>query len=75
MSDYFEHSRRMNAISEQEAAGKVADSMDVRLAIVARIHSGELSIQEGQAELKRIQRKAKQSGQITRAQAYRGRTT
>lgn len=73
MSDYFEHARRMDHVRSQESEGNVADSMDVRLAIVARIKSGEMSLQEGQAELRRIQRKARQAGLITRAQAYRGR--
>lgn len=73
MTDYFEHSRRMNTIKEAEEGGLVADSMDVRLQIVAKIKAGEMSLQEGQAELKRIQRKAKQNGQLTRAGIYSGR--
>jgi hypothetical protein len=73
MVDYFEHSRRMNAIRAEEAAGKVADSMDVRLAIVARIDAGEISLEEGQAELRLLKRKAKTNGQLTRSQIYSGR--
>lgn len=73
MVDYFEHSRRMDNIRAEEAAGNVADSMDVRLAIIARIKSGEITLAQGQAELKRIQRGAKARGQITRNNAYTGR--
>jgi hypothetical protein len=72
--DYFEHSRRMDHQREAEATGKVADSMDVRLALIAKVHAGEMTLDEAQAELKRIKRGAKRNGQITRAQAYSGRT-
>jgi uncharacterized membrane protein YjjP (DUF1212 family) len=39
--------------------------------LIERMHAGELTLEEVQAELKRIQRNAKKSGQITRAKAYR----
>lgn len=71
--DEIERAARFQNIRDQEAAGNVADSMDVRLAIVARIKSGEISLEAGQAELKRIQRAAKRSGKITRNQAFIGR--
>lgn len=54
----------------EEAAGNVADSMDVRLAIVERISSGAITLEQGQAELKRIKAGAAKAGKITRAQAY-----
>lgn len=54
----------------EEAAGNVADSMEVRLAIVERISSGEITLAQGQAELKKIKAGAKKAGQITRSQAY-----
>ena len=71
--DYFKHSARMDHQRALEAQGKVADSMDVRLALIERMNAGELTLDEVQAELKRIKRKAKANGQITRAQAYNGR--
>jgi hypothetical protein len=49
--DYFEHSRRIDAQRELESAGKVADSMDVRLALLARVHAGEITLAEAQSEL------------------------
>ena len=52
-----------------EAAGEVADSHSVRLAIMARIKSGEITLVQGQAELKKIQAKAQSIGLKTRAQA------
>lgn len=53
-----------------EAAGEVADSHSVRLAIMARIKSGEITLVQGQAELKKIQAKAQSIGLKTRAQAF-----
>ena len=55
-----------------EAAGKVADSHSVRLAILARFKAGEITLAQAQAELKRIKAKAQSIGLKTRAQAYNG---
>ena len=53
-----------------EAAGEVADSHTVRLAIMARVRSGEITLAQAQAELKKIQANAKSMGKITRSQAF-----
>lgn len=53
-----------------EAAGEVADSHSVRLAIMARVRSGEITLAQAQAELKQIQAKAQSIGKLTRAQAF-----
>lgn len=58
------------AVTAAEAAGNVADSKDVRLALMRRVHAGELSLEQAQSELKRIKRGAKASGMVTRAQAF-----
>ncbi len=71
--DYFEHKRRLEQIKLREASGAVADSMDVRLALIKRMDAGELTLDQVQAELKRIKRGAGKNGQTTRAAAYRGR--
>jgi tryptophan synthase alpha subunit len=74
MSDYYERQRNgVQRQKEAEAAGQVADSMEVRLAIVAKIKAGEITLEEGQKELKRLIRNAKANGQITRNQAFLGR--
>lgn len=65
---------RKGWMKEAEAAGQVADSMEVRLALMARFDSGEMTLPEVQAELARIKRGAKRNGQITRNQAFLGRT-
>lgn len=61
---------KRQAVKADEAAGRVADSNDVRLALMARVRSGEISLAEAQAELKKIQRSAKGSGKVTRAQSF-----
>lgn len=70
--DYFEAIARRRHANDLEAEGKVADNMDVRLDIVRRIKAGEITLEQGQAELRRIQRQAKANGQVTRGQAWRG---
>lgn len=44
--------------------------LHLRLALIAKMHAGEMTLEQVQAELKHIKRKAKANGQITRAQAY-----
>jgi hypothetical protein len=72
MADYFEHKKRLDWQKQAETEGRVADSMEVRLALMEKFHAGEMTLEEVQAELARIKRAAKKSGKITRAQAYRG---
>lgn len=58
------------AVTEAKAAGKVADSGEVRLALIERMNRGELTLEQVQAELKQIKRGAKAAGLVTRAQAF-----
>ena len=58
------------ALQEAEKAGIVADSMDVRRALMERVHSGEITLAQAQAELKKIKSGAKKAGKVTRAQAF-----
>lgn len=60
------------AIKDAENDGRVADSMDVRKALMARVTAGEITLEDAQAELKRIKRNAKRNGMVTRNQAFRG---
>jgi len=71
MNAYERRRAKLKNQKGAEAAGEVADSMEVRLALVAKMHSGEMTLEQVQAELKRIQRGAKAAGKITRSQAYR----
>lgn len=61
---------KRQAVKSAEASGQVADSMDVRMALMERVRLGEISLEQAQAELKKIQSSAKRNGQITRAQAF-----
>lgn len=73
MADYFVHREKHRSMVKAEDAGLVADSLDVRMAILARVKAGEITLEQGQDELKRIKRGAKKAGKVTRAQAYQGR--
>lgn len=64
------HRLRSEAAEKAEAEGKVADSLHVRMELLAKADRGEMTLQEVQAELKRIKRNAKKNGLITRNQAY-----
>lgn len=70
--DYFEAIKRRRYVADREAENAVADNMDVRMDIVRRIHAGEITLAQGQAELRRIQRNAQRDGKITRDQAWHG---
>lgn len=63
---------RRNSLAEAEKYNQVADSTDIRKALMAKVRSGECSLVEVQAELKKIQRDAKKNGKKTRNQAYLG---
>jgi hypothetical protein len=62
---------RRDAMRKAEADGKVADSMEVRKALMVRVHAGEITLEAAQAELAHIKRTAKKNGLMTRDQASR----
>jgi hypothetical protein len=62
--------RRAN-LKKAEDEGLVADSMDVRMALMEEFHAGKKTLQDVQSELKKIKENAKKSGKLTRSQAYR----
>lgn len=67
----FEAGRdKRNAVNEAEAKGQVADSMDVRRALMQRVYAKEITLSEAQDELKKIKRNAKKNGMVTRSQAF-----
>jgi hypothetical protein len=70
--DPWVRNRKFDAIRSAEAAGSVADSTEARTAIVNRIHAGEITLEQGQAELKALKRNASRNGQTTRNRVYRG---
>ena len=68
--DEFERRARFDNIRAEEAAGNVADSMEVRMALMDRVHKGEITLKAAQDELKRIKHNAKRNGQIARNQPF-----
>ena len=46
------------------------DSKEVRMALMQRVHGGEITLQQAQDELARIKRGAKKAGKMTRAQTF-----
>lgn len=69
--DFWKAARKRDAMRKAEADGLVADSHDVRMELVRKMHAGEMTLEEVQAELKRIKRDAKKNGKVTRDQAWR----
>lgn len=58
------------ALKNAEQSGQVADSLDVRMELIKRMHAGELTLEQVQTELKAIKRGAKKKGLLTRSQAF-----
>jgi len=73
MGDYWLHKERQAAADKAEQDGLIADSMEVRKALIAKFEGGQCTFEEMQKELKDIKRNAKKAGKKTRAQAYMGR--
>ncbi|UVL16104.1 hypothetical protein LOY27_09690 [Pseudomonas atacamensis] len=68
------YDRRMDkrvALQVAEEQGIVADSSELRASLVAKIHSGEMTIDQVQAELRKVKREAKKNGLKTREQIWR----
>ncbi|PYD05927.1 hypothetical protein DND90_21550 [Pseudomonas syringae pv. maculicola] len=59
------------ALQIAEEHGLVADSSALRAALVAKIHSGDMTIEQVQAELRKVKREAKKNGLKTRDQIWR----
>jgi hypothetical protein len=70
MDDIRAHEKRRN-VQNAESRGEVADSLDVRKGLMARVRSGELTLEQAQVELRKIKRGASKSGKTTRAKAFR----
>ena len=56
-----------------EEQGIVADDMDYRLSLVERVHSGSITLEDAQKELRKVKRNAKKNGKLTRNQAFNGK--
>ena len=63
---------RLSLLEKAEADGRIADSGEVRLELIQRVTRGEITLDECQAELRKIKRQAKSRGMVTRSQAWNG---
>lgn len=54
-----------------EEQGVVADSTEFRQALVSKLQSGEMTLDQVQEELRKVKREAKKNGKKTRAQIWR----
>ena len=61
---------KRDALKKAENEGLVADSMAYRIALVHRFHTGEITFEQMQAELKQTKLNAKKNGLLTRSQAF-----
>lgn len=61
---------KRRAMNKAEEDGLVADSMEVRHQLLEKVRKGEATLEEVQAELKKIKRNAKKNGLITRSKAF-----
>ena len=68
--DPWRSREKHDAIKKAEAEGKVADSMEYRMALMERVHKGEITLEQAQAELKRVKRNAKKNGLTTRNSVF-----
>ncbi|MBV4536880.1 hypothetical protein [Pseudomonas urmiensis] len=59
------------ALQIAEEQGIVADSTEVRQALVARLESGEMTLEQVQDELRKVKRDAKKNGKKIRSQIWR----
>jgi hypothetical protein len=69
---FWRNKARHDAMNQAEAEGRVADSLEVRMALMKRVKTGEITLEQAQTELKKIKRGAKKAGKVTRNQAFRG---
>lgn len=62
---------RNAAVAAAETAGEVADSLDVRKALLERVRKGEITLEQAQDELKKLKRGAAKAGKTTRSKVWR----
>ena len=68
--DFFDRVRKREAMERLEADGEIADSMDVRMSLMARVRKGEITLETAQKELRNIKRNAAKQGKKTRNKAW-----
>lgn len=62
---------KLVALQIAEEQGIVADSTELRQELVAKLQSGEMTLQQVQDELRKVKREAKKNGKKTCSQIWR----
>lgn len=62
-----------NELKKAEQEGMVADCMQVRLKLIERVHTGEITLEQAQSELRQIKRLAHGNGLYTREDIASGK--
>jgi uncharacterized membrane protein YjjP (DUF1212 family) len=70
MDKYMQSIIKREAVNKAEQSGVVADSLAVRMALMNRVESGEITLQEAQSQLKNIKKNAKKNGMATRQSVW-----
>lgn len=68
--DEYHRADARRAMKAAEQRGEVADSMEVRRAIVDRMTRGEITLEEGQRELARIKAAGRRAGKAIRSDFF-----
>jgi hypothetical protein len=68
---FWNNERRKANLKAADDAGLVADSKEVRMALVRRMEAGEITLAQLQDELAAIKRGAKKHGLTTRSKAFK----
>jgi len=71
MSDRETARRKFAAVAVAEERGEIADSMDVRRDLIARMTAGTITHEQALEELARLKRGAAKAGKTTRSRAWR----
>lgn len=69
-SRFWAMSDKRDAVEKAEKDGLIADSGEVRLALMQRVYNKEITLEQAQEELKKIKKNAKKNGLITKSQAF-----
>ena len=71
MSRFERDIERNRQLREAEARGEIADGMEYRIALIARVTSGEISHKQAMKELAALKRKAKSEGRLILADFFK----
>lgn len=62
---------KVAAVKAADESGEIADSMTVRLALIARVKAGEITLDEAKRQLALLRRTATKNGKTTRSRVWR----